>query len=323
MILVAFAPLAIKMVRNVPLFVVVVLPLFVWTVSLFRFPEKYRKVLSVMAAVIVILITLRVFTDGWYISDRRQERTGLGWNNLNLPVEAVEYIRRKELNSPMINDLAFGGYLMWALDQKVFIDGRLEVAGEKFFVYAEESLLNQDRLDMTAKRFGADWVIFNYPLRLNLLKRMSQDKRWRLAYFDHLSAVFVRNEKKMFKYIDNLSFAVPEGEESFKLPGIDGERESAVRQWVSGFYRKQSYPSESCFKGLFHYMRGENSLSEWYFKKAVIESRGYYHEIYRNLAVVLFDQRKYAEALSCAEIALKANPGDKGLERMINKISSM
>ncbi len=44
------------------------------------------------------------------------------------PVQAVHFIRRTNLTGRMLNDYAFGGYLIWSLpERKVFIDGRGDV----------------------------------------------------------------------------------------------------------------------------------------------------------------------------------------------------
>ncbi len=320
-LLLAFAPLAVKMSRNIPLFVIVSIPLFIGSIpSEFLKPlNRFRKTTLTTACVVTALLICRVFTDAYYIADRRQERTGLGWNDLNLPVQAAEYIKGKDFKSPMINDLAFGGYLMWVLDKKVFIDGRLEVTGEKFFVYAEESMLDQNRLDVTARKYGADWIIFNYPLRMDLLKRMSADRRWKLAYFDHISALFVRNDMRMYRFTDGMPASLPEGIMDKSIPGDGIPSATKFERWVSGFYRKQIYPAESCFKGIFHYQTGNLNLSEYYFRLAIIESRGFYHEIYRNLAVVLFDLRRYDDAARFARIALQDDQDNEPLRRMYEK----
>jgi len=46
----------------------------------------------------------------------------------NSPVQAVEFIKANHLSGPMMNDYAYGGYLIWAMpEHPVFIDGRAEV----------------------------------------------------------------------------------------------------------------------------------------------------------------------------------------------------
>src|SRR5207249_323309 len=79
------------------------------------------------AAVAAIAISLRVVNDAYYIASRRVERFGLDWNRLELPIDAVRYADRAGLHGPVLNHLNFGGYLMWARPDPVFIDGRLEV----------------------------------------------------------------------------------------------------------------------------------------------------------------------------------------------------
>src|SRR5207248_1544458 len=48
--------------------------------------------------------------------------------NKDSPVKAVEFIKRTALSGRMLNEYAYGGYLIWAAPQhKVFVDGRSDV----------------------------------------------------------------------------------------------------------------------------------------------------------------------------------------------------
>ena len=83
--------------------------------------------LGVAVLEIVVLLALRVCTDAYYVANRRPERTGAGWNAVELPTAAAAYARDAGLEGPVLNHLNFGGYLMWALRTPVFVDARTEV----------------------------------------------------------------------------------------------------------------------------------------------------------------------------------------------------
>ena len=143
MLCVVFLPLALTMIRNIPPMVVACLPGAVWGLSLDRVYDVLRlngaRRRWVRRAVVagILLATvglgLRLTTDAYYVSGRRPERFGLSWNEGALPVDAATWARDAGLPGRMLNHLNFGGYMMWALSEPVFIDGRLEVMGEEFF----------------------------------------------------------------------------------------------------------------------------------------------------------------------------------------------
>jgi len=225
---------------------------------------------------------------------------------------------------PMLNHLNFGGYLMWARSAPVFIDGRLEVVGERFFEEYRAALASQDGLEACVSRYGIRWLVFPYATSPDLLGRMSRDPRWILAYRDHLAAAFVRAgagsappiERELARDLrpGGGPPAIPTGE----LPGMgQAPRTGRVALWVRGLGHRESFPSDEFNRGLFHIFRGELGLAEAYFASALRKSGGAYYEIYGNLGAVLFRQRRYTEARRCYEVVLSERPHDRtALERV-------
>lgn len=199
----AFVPLSYRMMRNLPILVVVALPATVWALPLQTILERLgvgkdrgrttawlaRAVLALAAAV----IGLRVVSDAYYVASRREDRFGWTWNRLALPVDTAEFLRRSAFEGRVLNHLNLGGYLMWATDRPVFIDGRLEVVGEEFFADYVKALESEEALEACVARYGIRWLIFPYANSPQLLGRVSRDGRWRLAHVDPVAAVFVRD----------------------------------------------------------------------------------------------------------------------------------
>jgi hypothetical protein len=146
---VAFVPLAYKMIRNLPVFVLATLPATVWALPAGSWlgRKRWRRLVEVAIGAAVVVLGLRVATDAYYVDSRREDRTGWGWNRHALAVETGAYLRNAPDLGRMLNHLNLGGYLIWATPRPVFIDGRLEVVGEEFFSYYAKALESQDALE--------------------------------------------------------------------------------------------------------------------------------------------------------------------------------
>jgi hypothetical protein len=109
------------------------------------------------------------------------------------PVKAVEFIKNNHLSGPILNDWAFGGYLIWtAPEYPVFIDGRGDVF-EWVGVINEFGKWAQLQRDPNV-------LINKYAIRLCLLSSNSPMATvlpllpgWKLVYSDSVSVVFVRS----------------------------------------------------------------------------------------------------------------------------------
>src|SRR5262249_30038842 len=150
--------LAYKMIRNLPIFVVCALPgtaaglsagamMLRGVLSGERARRAVARAFLAGTAAVALVLGLPVVNRASYIASRRTARFGFGWNGLALPVDAARFADRARLRGPMLNHLNFGGYLMWARAEPVFIDGRLEVVGEKFYEEYRQALASADGLE--------------------------------------------------------------------------------------------------------------------------------------------------------------------------------
>jgi len=320
---VVFLPLASSMIRNTPLLALACLPGIAWALSEFprvgRSPRwdtvRVRAGRTAMVLLIIscLLLSLRVVTDAYYIGARRQDRFGLGWNRLALPLDYAAYADRVELRGPGLNHLNFGGYLIWARPDPVFIDGRLEVMGERFFEQYREALASPEGLEACVERHGIRWVVFPYRLRPDLLRGLSRDPRWRLAYVDHLAALFLRDGPGAEALVDasvwGLTPSTRDPVEGSRLPGLGWPpRTSRAGRWWSGLWSRQDYPTRPLAMGVFHYSRHEARAAEVQFADAIERSAGAYPEIYNNLGAVWLEQGRFEEAGECLEVYLSELP---------------
>jgi hypothetical protein len=341
---IAFAPLAMRMFRNMPLLVVGVLPQTIWALpfarlldaarSVLRSPRAHARVRALAVPIVLALVALaeaalcaRVLTGAYYTASRRPERFGVGWNRGELPIAAAEYAKRAGLDRMrVLNHLNFGGYLMWALDAPVFIDGRLEVMGERFYAEYLGVLGEADAMERAIARYGIAWLVFPHVTNPKLLARVSADPRWRLGYVDALAAVFVRAGPDAERYVDASARAVEAGggadpawaDAARTLPGVAGApRPSRWSRWLAGLVRPQEFPTANAYIGLFHYFRGELDAAGTRLVAAVRESGGAYYEIYNNLASALMRKQRPDEARACSLVVLEDSPKNRlSLERL-------
>lgn len=317
LVLILFLSLSALMIRNVPLLVVAGLPILAWALPASGLLQRLglRRALVPAVAVATVILALGVVHDGYYAANRRPERFGLGFNRLVLPIDAAQYADRAHLDGPMLNHLNFGGWLLWARPQPVFIDGRLEVTGERFYRYYQNALGNEGDLEAVVSRYDIRWIVFPYATNPRLLGRLSKDGRWRLAYVDHLAALFVREGPDAAAFVDpvlaSLSSAHAAAGAAPVLPGIDGApRLTGLRLWAEGLVRHVEFPTDDFQRGLFHYFRGELEAAERRFVAAAVQSRGAWYEVYNNLAAVYWQQRRYDEAAACYRVVLADDPSN-------------
>jgi hypothetical protein len=106
------------------------------------------------------------------------------------PTGTVEYIRQHHVPGPLLNNYAFGGYLVWS-DQKVFVDGRSDP-------YERGGAL-ADYLYITHMKPGAMSILSSYHIQSCLLQPdeplatfLTASPEWRRIASDEVSVLFVR-----------------------------------------------------------------------------------------------------------------------------------
>lgn len=316
-----FLPLSLTMVRNVPLLVVVCLPCVVWALPVDSAIGRLkihggtrRRLGHVVAAALVLLtgtLALRVVNDAYYISGRRLERFGLGWNGLGLPVDAAAHASAVGLDGRVLNHLNFGGYLMWALREPVFIDGRLEVMGEAFYDEYRRALDSKAGLEGVSARYGIRWIVFPYRLRPDLLRGLSGDRDWKLVYVDALAVIFSRaaGAPPVHDSVRAMAQGATAPPDLSLLPGLNGNpRTAGLGRWLSGLSKRQTYPTDAFNLGVFHYSRADPARAAREFARAIEQSSGAYYEIYNNLGSSLLALGRYAEARECFRVVLRDLP---------------
>lgn len=198
-IVLLFGWLATSRVRNLGLFVVAVLP--IWLAAAESVAARLsrgagaivaRRVVAATAAVACALVIALVLSGHWYAVDQRPARFGFRESAAVYPVGTVRTLRSTGLAGPIYNDMGFGGYLelhLWPRE-KVFIDARLEVIGDEF--YRRYAAIQQGSgWDAMMREYGPNLALVAYA-SMDLTRRLGADSAWALLDADGVAALFAR-----------------------------------------------------------------------------------------------------------------------------------
>jgi hypothetical protein len=166
------------------------------------FTKKYQLIVSqtaksevnpLFASVInlsLFLIVVALVGSGAITQEKDEETLGM------IPVGAANYIRENRISGNMFNDYNFGGYLIYKLapTQKVFIDGRADLYGDKFVNDYLDIYSGKAGWKEKFEKFSIDYVICdkNSALRQLLLSEGS----FKEGYSDKFHSVLLRNGPK-------------------------------------------------------------------------------------------------------------------------------
>ncbi len=107
------------------------------------------------------------------------------------PVTALAHVPRFVRETPVLNDYAFGGYLIWNGD-KPFIDSRADLYGDIFLQnYAAMTAPDKDALAAALTFYHVRWTIF--AREAPVVKLLDATPGWRRLYADKLAVVHVRD----------------------------------------------------------------------------------------------------------------------------------
>ena len=109
-----------------------------------------------------------------------------------MPIEAVNYLEKHQLNGPVLSPDYWGGYLIYRLYPKtrVVVDDRHDLYGEQFF----RSYLKMMHVEQGWKEFldAHDAACVLLPRDAALANILAETQGWKSIYADDVAIVFVR-----------------------------------------------------------------------------------------------------------------------------------
>jgi hypothetical protein len=109
------------------------------------------------------------------------------------PVKAAEFMRQETIPGNMFNDPEFGDYFIFSVwpQYKVFADGRTDVYGPAIGRDYFKFKTFQPGWENVATRYNITWVIDRTSSELSTVLKDRTD--WRLIYADQVAALYVKN----------------------------------------------------------------------------------------------------------------------------------
>ncbi len=207
-----FGYLAFNAVRNVPLFIVVIVPVFSYYASATAdtaeriFPKLYPKILAGITAAGLCCMAF-LGTQQYAIIKTYPYKSQL--SPFRFPDNICNYLTQHPIRGELYNDLRYGGYFIWKFypPKKVFADTRLIIRTPQFFAEYLAIGNNPDLFFAVAEKFhithaAMPSAIFNEQRQL--IKALYRSTQWHLEFCDGTSFLFVKNDVAQRKGI-NLS----------------------------------------------------------------------------------------------------------------------
>jgi len=116
-----------------------------------------------------------------------------GFDKKNLPVDAVQFMKKEKIAGNMFNNDEFGDYIIYAAwpEYKVFFDGRSDMYGVERMKEYFKVVRIETGWDKVLAKYDINWIIYgaNSPLSHFLIERDD----WKLIYADKVASIFVKN----------------------------------------------------------------------------------------------------------------------------------
>ncbi len=326
---VAFFWLSAVAARNVPVFLLVCLPLVSSCWQALRWAKLKEIADSILskslpAWIVIILILglcLKVVTNAFYMDSARQESFGWGIDRESQPVGAAKFLNDNHLDGRILNSLNSGGWLDWQGPQKVFMDGRLEVMGESFFDEYMRSQGSGGVLPL-ADKYQAVILFFNPEVSRQWVSDLRKTDDWRPVYLDGFNVIYLRkgytpqvselDDSKLMAEYGVKGTILAQATSLLRLP-----RHSSWDTFWEGFYKKIDYSPALYRIGTFFLLSKHPQAAEAFFLEAIRRSGGLYHEWYNNLGVLYYLTGRYSEARLSLQKVLENDGGNDTARKLM------
>lgn len=224
-----------------------------------------------------------------------------GITESRFPKKAVDFLLRNKFPKRMFNDFNSGSYLIGRTfpQRQVFIDGRTELYGPKFFSdYVSLGEGRRETIDETIKKYAIEGFFLTTStddLHTGLMRYLLKSPRWKIVYFDEYAIIFLKdnadNAALIEKYRIDLKNWMPPQPDILKI-GI------AFRYPLPNVYRgrflnkMKLYEAAAREARLIHTLMPNNA------------------EAFRLLADAYYEKKEYMKAYQNARNGLIFAPGD-------------
>jgi len=167
--------------------------------------KKFIHITSIILKVFLMLwiaqYGAQISMNGYFDFDKYERKSEFSGISLRTyPDKAVDFLVENQVKGNFFNDFNSGAYLVGRCspDIKVFIDGRTEVYGPKFFKEYTEiwEKDNEEKFKNVLVRYKITGVLLNsvhHAIPKNALNFLYKDKEWVPVYFDYDGMVFLKD----------------------------------------------------------------------------------------------------------------------------------
>ncbi len=179
--------------------------------------KKFEDITSILAKIALIVWIINCATDfasrGYYDYDTYSTKSEIGGMSKRCyPNKAVDFMIAQGIRGNIFNDFNSGAYLVGRMHPqvKVFIDGRTEVYGGKFFQYYKKIWLDGDKktLNDAIERYHLTAAFLNgakQSIVPRTIKIFYDLKDWKLVYFDEDGMIFLKKTPQNQSIIDRFA----------------------------------------------------------------------------------------------------------------------
>jgi len=141
----------------------------------------------------------RLFISYFDFNEYKFKSALLGTLEYKYPKEAVDFVIREKLPKRMLNDFNSGAYLIGRTfpQRRVFIDGRTEVYGEKFYTDLKKVFGgNKKAIEKTLEEYDITAVFLSYitgkPAK-KFIEYLYTSPEWKIVYLDNFAMIFLKD----------------------------------------------------------------------------------------------------------------------------------
>ena len=279
---------------------------------------NFKRIQTILNGIVITLsfvLMKAIVTDSYYINFGCNLKLGYRYDNNMLPYNASQYLRDNHLEGTILNEINFGGFLMYRLPQKVSIDGRLEVMGEEFFkkYYNLWDVIDKGQI---LKEYQPEIVMFPYQYEFLWIHYFKKDTTWRLLYFDEIAAIYVK--KGYADSIPPFSYTV----QLSQYKNIDSTQiDSILKRDYSHtpqIFRltKRYFPIKELRLSTFCYYDDHFDEAIQIGLHSLLKSTEECPEMYYNLGNYFFEKKEFERAAYCYQRYLKTNSDALARDRL-------
>jgi len=132
---------------------------------------------------------------------------GRGVAGISSPDHMIQFLERNDIRGRVLNDMGLGGYLIFSRwpRERVFIDGRTMLYGDRFYKEFVEAFRNGRNFEELAAKYGIDYIAmqgFNAWRQRKFHNYLWHHPGWHLVYATGEGFVYLRDVPKFKALID-------------------------------------------------------------------------------------------------------------------------